>query len=363
VARVFNFYAGPATLPLAVLERVERDLIDYQGKGLSLIETSHRSPEYDSVHNRAVGLIRDLLRVPEGYTVLLLGGGATLQFGMVPMNLVGFQPAADTRIDLTISGSWAKKARADAEKFAPVNVVFDGTEGGFTTLPDPTTVKASAGCAYLHITSNETIEGIQWKDFPSVDVPVAADMSSDILSRPVPIERFGVIYAGAQKNLGPAGVTVVIIRDDLVSRADDLVPAYLSYKTHADKNSLYNTPPVFAIWVLSLVLEWVAGLGGVEVIAETNRRKAAKLYDAIDGSNGFYRCPAGPEVRSEMNVVFRLPDENLEAEFVARATEMGMVGLKGHRSIGGIRASIYNAMPEEGVDALVDFMHRFAQRP
>ena len=358
MARVYNFYAGPATLPLPVLEQIQKEFVDYRGTGLSLVETSHRSPEYDAVHNRAVGLVRELLQVPEGYSILLLGGGATMQFGMVPMNLTG---GADTTpsVDLVLSGSWAKKAAADARKFATVHTIFDGSDGGFTALPDAGSVRSTAGASYLHITSNETIEGLQWKTFPRVEAPLVADMSSDIMSRPVPVSDFGLIYAGAQKNLGPAGVTVVIIRDDLLDRTPESVPAYLRYRTHADKNSLYNTPPVFPVWALSLVLEWIADEGGLGSVADRNRRKAAALYEAIDSSDGYYRCPVDAAYRSDMNVVFRLPDEEAEKRFVADAAELGMIGLKGHRSVGGIRASIYNAMPESGVEKLVAFMKDF----
>ena len=358
--RVHNFYAGPATLPLPVLHELEKDLVNYHGSGLSLIETSHRSSEYDAVHNRAVSLIRELLQVPEDYSVLLLGGGATLQFGMVPMNLAApTEPGMAVQVDMTVSGSWAKKAAADAAKFAKVNTVFDGASKKFTALPDPSSVRATTGAAYLHLTSNETIEGLQWKHFPSVDVPVVADMSSDIMSRPFPVKDFGLIYAGAQKNLGPSGVTVVIVRNDLLERTPEWVPAYLSYRTHVDKNSLYNTPPVFSVWALSLVLEWIVGEGGLGAVADRNRRKAAAVYQAIDDSDGFYRCPVDPDYRSDMNVVFRLPDEEREKAFVAQAAERGMIGLKGHRSVGGIRASIYNAMPESGVEKLVAFMRDF----
>jgi phosphoserine aminotransferase len=360
MARIFNFYAGPATLPLPVLEQIQKEFVDYHASGMSLVETSHRSKDYDEVHNRAESLIRELLQVPEGYSILFLGGGATLQFGMVPLNLVP-DAAGDAvpPVDMTLSGSWAAKAYSDAKKIAPVNVVFDGSGDSFTSLPDVGTVHSSPGSAYLHITSNETIEGLQWKDFPTVEAPLVADMSSDIMSRPLPVERFGLIYAGAQKNLGPAGVTLVIVRNDLLDRTPPSVPAYLRYAIHADKHSLYNTPPVFPIWALALVLEWIVDAGGLGAIAERNRRKAAALYAAIDGSDGFYRCPVDPAYRSEMNVVFRLPDEEQEKRFVAGAAEAGMVGLKGHRSVGGIRASIYNAMPEEGVEKLIAYMRDF----
>ncbi len=357
MARVYNFNAGPATLPLEALQEAQKNLVDYENTGLSLIETSHRSKDYDAVHSRATELIRETLGIPSGYAVLFLGGGATLQFGMVPMNLM----ASGGSADYTNSGSWAKKAIADARKIGTVHTVFDGSESAFTTLPASATVKSSPDSGYLHITTNETIEGVQWKKFPETDAPLVADMSSDIMSRPVPVDRFGLIYAGAQKNLGPAGVTIVIIREDLLERAPDSLPAYLTYRTHARSDSLYNTPPVFPIYVVKLVLEWIQREGGLTAIAERNTRKAALLYDAIEGSQGFYRCPVDPRYRSEMNVVFRLPSEDLEKAFITEATAAGMIGLKGHRSVGGIRASIYNAMPEEGVAALVSFMSRFRE--
>lgn len=356
---MFNFYAGPATLPEPVLQQLQRDIADYQDSGLSLIETSHRSAEYDAVHGRAISLIRELLQVPESHDILLLAGGATLQFAMAPMNLAPSASGTPQTIDFTLSGSWARKAASDAGTMATIRTVFDGKDNGYTSLPDPASLALDAESAYVHLTSNETIEGLQWKQFPRCTAPLVADMSSDILSRPIPVSDFGLIYAGAQKNLGPAGVTVVIIRKDLMDRAPDSLPAYLSYRTHAGKNSLYNTPPVFPIWALSLVLEWIVGEGGIGVIAERNRRKAAALYAAIDESDGFYRCPVDPGYRSDMNVVFRLPDESQEKRFVAAAAENGMIGLKGHRSVGGIRASIYNAMPEAGVEKLIAFMRDF----
>ena len=354
--RTYNFYAGPATLPRVVLEEMQRELVDYRGSGISLVETSHRSKAYDQVHNAAITDLKALLGVPSGYSVLFLGGGATLQFGMVPLNLAS---GDDASIDIVVSGSWAKKALVDAQKVARVRTLFDGKASGYTTLPDPRTVVAGQGAAYLHLTSNETIGGVQWKEFPVVDVPLVADMSSDILSRPLPMERFDLIYAGAQKNLGPAGVTIVIIRDELLSRVPDTLPAYLSYKTHAEKNSLYNTPPVFSIWALHLVLRWIGDQGGLGEISARNDRKAIALYEAIEHSDGFYQCPVDPEVRSAMNVVFRLPSEQQEERFVAGAAERGLIGLKGHRSVGGVRASIYNAMSEAGVEALVSYMREF----
>jgi phosphoserine aminotransferase len=357
--RKFNFYAGPATLPLEVLRQIREEIVDFQGMGMSLIETSHRSKDYDGVHNSAIGLFRELLGLPENYSVLLLGGGATLQFSMVPMNLMG--PGGSC--DFVVSGSWAQKAFDDAAKIGAVNVLFDGKESAYTMLPPAESVGPSPGSSYVHITSNETIGGIQWKEWPDTgDVPLVADMSSDILSTPFPVERFGLIYAGAQKNLGPAGVAVVIIRNDLLDRSGDDLTAYLSYKVHAEKNSLYNTPPVFSIWALQLVLQNLKENGGVEAAARRNREKADLVYSAIDSSGGFYCSPVDRKVGSDMNVVFRLPSEELEKQFVAAAAEEGMVGLKGHRSVGGIRASIYNSFPKEGVEKLADFMKTFQNK-
>ena len=356
--RKINFYAGPATLPVPVLEKLRDELVDYHGEGLSMIETSHRSKMYDTVHMETMALLAELMGIPSNYKVIFLGGGATLQFTMVPMNLMG----KDSSCDITLSGSWAKKAYDDAKKIGSVNVLFDGKAGGYTTLPDPSSVKPTPGAAYLHVTSNETIGGVQWKDFPKTgDIPLVADMSSDILSRPVDVSSFGLIYAGAQKNIGPAGITLVIIREDLLERSSDDLTAYMSYKIHAAKDSMYNTPPVFPIYAVHHVLRLLKDTGGIPAIQEKNRKKADALYNAIDSSGGFYRCPVEKSVRSDMNVVFRLPDEDLETTFVSEAAKKGMIGLKGHRSVGGCRASIYNAMPVEGALVLADFMKEFAR--
>jgi len=358
MSRKHNFYAGPATLPLPVLKEIQEEMVDYRGMGLSLIETSHRSKEYDKVHNEAISLVKDLLEVPDNYKILFLGGGATLQFAMVPLNLLGGKSC-----DFTLTGSWAKKAYEDAKKAGKVNIIFDGSETNYAKLPDVTSLELNPGAAYLHMTSNETIQGIQWQEFPDTgNVPLISDMSSDIMSRSVPIDKFGLIYAGAQKNLGPAGVTLVIIQDDLLSRCPDALPAYLNYNNHVEKNSLYNTPPVFCIYALKLVLEWVKKKGGLEAMEEAASRKSSMLYNAIDESNGCYSCPVDPSSRSKMNVVFRLASEEAEKKFIDEAKEEGMIGLKGHRSVGGCRASIYNAMPEEGVSKLVSFMKDFASR-
>lgn len=358
MSRICNFYAGPATLPLPVLNQIQEEIVDYMGMGLSLIETSHRSKEYDNVHNEAISHIKELLKVPDNYKILFLGGGATLQFSMVPLNLLNGESC-----DFTLTGTWAKKAYSDAKKVGKVNVVFDGSGSNYTKLPDIASLKVNPDSVYLHITSNETIHGIQWQEFPDAgNVPIISDMSSDIMSRSLPIEKFGLIYAGAQKNLGPAGVTLVIIRDNLLSRCPDTLTAYLNYNTHVEKNSLYNTPPVFSIYALNLALQWIKKQGGLKAMEELAERKSSMLYNAIDESNGYYSCPVDRSCRSRMNVVFRLPNEELEKKFSEEATKQGMIGLKGHQSVGGCRASIYNAMPEEGVSKLVNFMKDFASR-
>jgi phosphoserine aminotransferase len=353
--RVFNFFAGPATLPLEVLQKMEKDFVNYQGSGLSLIETSHRSKEYDLVHNRAVELTKELLGITDSHTVMMLQGGATMQFGMLPMNFLH----SGRKAAYVNTGAWAKKAIADARKVGQVDVIWDGAENKYMSLPNVADLAIPADAAYLHLTSNETIGGIQFQDWPDTDVPIVADMSSDVMSRPLPMEKFGMVYAGAQKNLAPSGMTLVILRNDLLSQCADNLPAYLSYKTHAPKNSLYNTPPVFTIWAFANVMEWVKENGGLPGMALRAEKKAGILYGAIDDSNGFYRCPVDPAVRSKMNVVWRLPTEELEGKFIAEAKGKGMLGLKGHRDVGGCRASIYNAMPVAGVETLSQFMRDF----
>jgi len=356
MSRIFNFYAGPATLPLSVLEAMQKDFVDYKGKGLSLVETSHRSKEYDAVHLNAINLTKELLGISDSHYVMLLQGGATLQFGMLPLNLLhGGKKAAYVH-----SGAWAKKAISDAKKVGPVDVIWNGEAGKFMSLPKSGELKVPQDAVYMHFTSNETIGGVQWQYWPDAgNVPLAADMSSDMLSRPIPMEKFGVIYAGAQKNLGPAGLTVVILRKDLIPLCNPNLVAYLKYPTHAEKDSLYNTPPVFAVWTFALVLEWLKANGGLAAAQGRAEEKAAALYTAIDQSSGYYSCPVAGDCRSRMNVVWRLPTEELEKKFLAEATAKGMVGLKGHRDVGGCRASIYNAMPEEGVARLADFMNEF----
>jgi len=358
MARIYNFSAGPSTLPLPVLEQVQADIVDYKGAGLSLIEASHRGPHYSEVHEAAGAALRKLLGLPDNYHVMWLQGGATLQFAMIPMNLL----QGGKQADYTNTGSWAKKAIADAKIFGDINVVWDGKDENFATLPAAADVDARADAVYLHLTSNETIGGVQWQEWPDVPVPIVCDMSSDFLSRKLPLEKFGLIYAGAQKNLGPAGMAVVIIRDDLLEQCPDDLPAYLAYKTHAPKDSLYNTPPVFPIWVSRLVLDYLNENGGLDWVAGLAEERSGLVYGMIEKHGGFYRCPVAAHCRSKMNVVWRLPTEELEQQFIAEAKAAGMDGLKGHRSVGGCRASIYNAMPVEGAKALADFMDEFARK-
>jgi len=356
--RKLNFYAGPAVLPEEVLNELQANMADYHENGFSLIEASHRGAVYDGLHNETVQLFKELLQVPDDYSVLFLGGGATLQFSMVPMNLL----KEDKTADYVKSGAWAGKAVKDAEKVGNVNLLYDGRDNNYTSLPSPKELRPSANSAYVHITSNETIGGVQWKEWPDTgNIPLVADMSSDILSRPVPVEDFALIYAGAQKNLGPAGTTVVIIRNDLWKDSPEQLTAYLSYKTHAEKNSLYNTPPVFSIWAINLVLKWVKKMGGVAEMEKRSVEKSRMLYEVIEESGGFYTCPVDRNYRSTMNVVFRLRNEELEGQFLKESDELGMLGLKGHRSVGGCRASIYNSQPIDSVAVLAKFMKNFAK--
>jgi phosphoserine aminotransferase len=357
--RIFNFSAGPCTLPYSALEEAHAEFLDYQGKGMSLIEMSHRSKEYDAVHMEAMDLIKRLYGLPDNYKVLFLGGGATMQFAMVPMNLMG--PGGSC--DMTLTGAWAKKANADAKKIGNVNLVFDGSGDNFMSLPEVTSLKANPGAAYFHMTSNETIGGVQWSDFPDTgDVPLVCDMSSDFVSRKIPVEKFGLIYAGAQKNAGPAGTSIVIIREDLLERSSADLPAYLSYATHAPKDSMYNTPPVFPIYMLMKTLQWLEKEGGLDAATKMANERAGLIYGAMAANADFYKCPVQESARSNMNIVWRLPSEDLEKQFVAEALEAGMSGLKGHRSVGGCRASVYNAMPIAGAKALADFMGEFAKK-
>lgn len=353
-----NFYAGPAILPKPVLERARDEMLDWAGTGTSVLETSHRSKEYDAVHYEAMNLFKELLGVGDDYTVLFVGGGASTQFAMVPMN---FMPAGRSA-DYVITGSWAKKALKEAQIVGTPRVAATTESEGFTRIPRLDELQLDPGAAYVHLTSNNTIYGTQWHSFPDTgNVPLVADMSSDFLWRSFDANKFHLIYAGAQKNVGPAGVTVVVIRKAWIEDANPKLPTMLRYSTHADKDSLYNTPPVFPIYIVRWVLQWVKDNGGLPAMGERNRAKGDRLYGVIDGLGGFYRCPVEKGSRSYMNVVFRLPSEELEAKFVAEAKAAGMVGLKGHRSVGGCRASIYNAMDYQGVDTLAGFMEEFAR--
>ena len=353
--RVYNFCAGPAVLPPEALREAQAELLDYHGCGMSILEMSHRGKEYDAVHQEAIGNLAKLLELPDDYAVLLLQGGASAQFAMVPMNLLGPGQTAD----YIHSGAWAGKAIKEAKIVGQVNLAADTSKDIPTRMPDPAGWRLTPGAAYVHLTSNETIAGAQFKDFPATEAPLVADMSSDILSRRFDVRRFGLIYAGAQKNLGPAGLAVVVLRKDLAERCPPTVPAFFRYRTHLEENSLYNTPPCFAIYLLALTTRWLLKQGGVDGIERRNRAKAAKLYAAIDGSGGYYRGTAETAWRSDMNLTFRLPTEDLEERFAKEASAAGFKQLKGHRSVGGLRASIYNAFPEEGVDALIAFMREF----
>ncbi len=354
---VYNFSAGPAILPKEVLKQAQAELVDYQGTGMSIMEMSHRGPEYEAIHAEAAANLRELLGVPEEYAVLFLQGGATGQFAMAPMNLLG----AGQTADYAHSGAWAKKAIDEAKCIGKVNVAANTNDARPCRVPVASELKLTDGAAYVHVTSNETISGAQWKTFPKTDAPLVADMSSDILSRQIRVADFGLIYAGAQKNLGPSGVTLVIIRKGLADRAPATVPAILQYKTHIENDSMYNTPPTFSVYLLCLVTRWAKQQGGIAAIEKLNDAKAKRLYAAIDATD-FYRGAADPAHRSSMNVTFNLATPELEAKFAKEATAAGFSQLKGHRSVGGIRASIYNAFPAEGVDALVAFMRTFESK-
>jgi phosphoserine aminotransferase len=356
--RVFNFSSGPAVLPVPVLEQIQRDLIALPGVGMSILEVSHRSRPFAEVIAKAEADLRALAGVPANYKVLFLQGGASLQFSMVPLNLLGVGQTAD----YVITGSWTEKAAKEAKKVGTVNVAATTAGDNFARIPRTDELNLTPGAAYVHITSNNTIEGTQWHRLPEVgDVPLVSDASSDILSRPIDVSKHGLIYAGAQKNLGPAGTTVVIVREDLLARSPKSLHTMLNYAVHAENGSLYNTPPCFAIYVVGLVLQWLRSEGGLETVGAANRRKADALYGELDRS-GFWRPTAEKADRSLMNVTFRLPSEDLEKAFVNAATAAGLDGLKGHRSVGGIRASIYNAFPESGIDTLVQFMREFERR-
>lgn len=355
--RIFNFSPGPAMLPCPVLEQAARDIVNFNNKGMGLIEMSHRSKDFMAVTEEAEALIRELLAVPDNYKVLFLQGGASSQFFMAPMNLLG----PGKKATYLNTGVWAKKAIKEAKLFGQIEVAYTDEPNLFKHVPTEDEYEVAADSEYLHLCSNNTIYGTRFPTFPDKDCMLVSDMSSDIMSRPVDVSRFGIIYAGAQKNMGPAGVTIVIIRDDLLDRCPAAVPSMLRYKTHADKGSMFNTPPTFAIYCVGLVMRWLKEQGGLAAMEQRNEEKAALLYQAIDATD-FYRGHAEKECRSLMNIAFNLPTAELEAKFVQEAAAIGLDGLKGHRSVGGCRASIYNAFPLEGVEKLVAFMADFAQQ-
>ena len=357
--RVINFNAGPAGLPLPALERARDELLDFKGSGMSVMEHSHRGKEYEAVHNEAIALLTELLGIPDTHQVLFLQGGASLQFAMVPMNFLGKEDSAD----YIQTGSWSEKALDEAKLIGKPRVAATTitAEKKYIRIPKQSELQLDAKAKYVHLTSNNTIFGTQWMEFPNVgSVPLVADMSSDFLWRPTDVSKFGLIYAGAQKNLGPSGMLVAIIRKDWMAQGRKDIPKILRYTTHAENNSLYNTPPTFAIYLARNVLSWIKETGGLKGLEAQNREKAKVLYGAIDGTADFYRAPVEKESRSVMNIVFRLPTEALEEKFVSEAKKAGMIGLKGHRSVGGIRVSAYNAVSVDNIKTLTAFMGSFA---
>ncbi|MBL7032940.1 MAG: 3-phosphoserine/phosphohydroxythreonine transaminase [Candidatus Delongbacteria bacterium] len=357
MSRVYNFSPGPCTLPLPALEKAQAEFIDYHNTGMSIIESSHRGAEFKDVHVETKALLRQVLGIPEDYHILFLGGGASLQFTMIPQNFI---PAGGSA-DYINTGTWSKKAIKEANIVAKANVVASSEADNFSWIPSQEEMQFDKNAAYLHFTSNNTIFGTEFHQFPETDKPLVCDMSSDIMSRPIDVSKFAMIYAGAQKNLGPAGVTVVIIRDDFAKTANKGLPTMLAYDTHIDKDSMFNTPPAFGIYMIKLVLEWLLDQGGLETIEAINRQKAELFYGAVDASEGYYRGTARPDSRSRMNATMRLESEELEKKFIAEAAAIGLMGLKGHRSVGGIRVSMYNAMPLAGIEKLVAFMARFKE--
>lgn len=355
--RIFNFSSGPAALPTEVLEKAQAELLSLEGSGMSVMEISHRSKRFEAILNAAESGLRTLLNVPTNYKVLFLQGGASMQFSMVPINFLG----KDETADYIITGAWGAKAFKEAKRCGNANAVFSSEADGYRSVPQNAELNFDPNAKYVHYTSNETIEGVEFNyDLDAGGVPVVCDASSNILSKQIDVEKYALIYAGAQKNLGPSGVTVVIIRDDMIARVPGNQHSMLDYRLFAENASMPNTPNTWGIYIISLVCEWIADLGGVDTIAQRNIEKAKMLYDAIDSSDGFYVGHALPEARSRMNVTFRLPNDELDKQFCAEAAMLGLDGLAGHRSVGGIRASIYNALPRQGVEALVGFMQYFA---
>ncbi|OLS42151.1 3-phosphoserine/phosphohydroxythreonine transaminase [Bacillus sp. MRMR6] len=356
IQRAFNFNAGPSALPLVVLEKAQNELIDFRGTGMSVMELSHRSAAYEEVHNQAISLLKEMLSIPADYEVLFLQGGASLQFSMIPMNFL----KPEEKAGYVMTGVWSEKAFEEAKLFGNPYQVSCTKDNQYRHIPKIDELNFSPNDAYLHITSNNTIYGTQWKNFPDTgDVPLIADMSSDIFSKPFDVSRFSLIYAGAQKNLGPSGVTLAIIRKDMIEKASSSIPTMLKYSTYSKNNSLYNTPPTFGIYMIGEVLNWIKDLGGLSEMNRRNEEKANLIYDTIDQSNGFYFGHAEIESRSLMNITFRLKDEELEKKFLSEAKKEGFIGVNGHRSVGGCRASTYNAVPYESCKAFSDFMRQF----
>ncbi|WP_159882537.1 3-phosphoserine/phosphohydroxythreonine transaminase [Paenibacillus puerhi] len=357
--RAYNFNAGPAALPLEVLQKAQEQFVEYQGIGMSIMEISHRSSQYEQLNEETQSLLKELYAIPDGYKVMFLQGGASTQFAMIPMN---FLSAGQTAYYVQ-TGAWANKAIKEAKLYGETAIAASSEGDKFSKIPDVSQLRLGDNAAYLHITSNETIEGTQYAQYPDTgNVPLIGDMSSDILCRPVDVSKFGMIYAGAQKNLGPSGVTVVIVRDELVQESPKNIATMLRYDTHAKGNSLYNTPPVYSVYMVNLVLKWIRDNGGVAVMEKRNKEKTSLIYETIDRSGGFYRGVVQPDYRSLMNITFRMESEELEKKFVKESEQNGFVGLKGHRDVGGLRASTYNAVPLEACQALAAFMNDFQQR-
>lgn len=358
MTRKFNFNPGPATLPLSVIETVRDEFVDYKQTGMSIVEMSHRSKEFSTILKETKETLVEVMGLSSAYDVLFLGSGASMQFAMIPMNFLGENETAD----YVNTGTWANKAIKEAQLFGNVNVAGSSKEDNYSYIPED--LKLTPDAKYIHVTSNNTVSGTQWNKYPETNTPLVVDMSSDIMSRKIDMNKFSLIYAGAQKNSGPAGVTLVIVRKDMLEKVvtNRKIPTMLKYQTHIEKDSSFNTPPVFPIYMVGLVAKWVKEMGGVEKIEEVNNKKANLLYDTIDSLPDFYKGTVKKSSRSFMNVTFRLPSEDLEKKFIAEAAEINLHGLKGHRSVGGIRASIYNALPLEGVEALVDFMKKFCEK-
>ncbi len=357
MSRIFNFSAGPATLPEAVLKQAQEEMMDWQGTGMSVMEMSHRGKAYLSIAEKAEADLREVMNIPSNYKVLFLQGGASSQFAAIPINLLG----SNTKADYLLTGQWGKKAISEAKRFGDINIAASSEDSKFMTVPAQSTWNLREDAAYLHYTPNETIVGVEFPFVPDVSMPLVADMSSSIMSKEIDVSKFGIIYAGAQKNIGCAGLAIVIVREDLIGKPMPGMPVMLDYKVHADNDSMYNTPATYSWYIAGLIFDWLKQNGGVAAIEKTNRRKAGKLYAAIDES-GFYSNPVDVECRSLMNVPFILADAELDSVFLKDAADAGLHTLKGHRSVGGMRASIYNAMPEAGVDALIDFMKEFEKK-